>query len=142
MDDATRLAAIRYHFEHVGDDLDVSHEIYHEDAVLEFPQSKERFVGKANFLPWRKQYPSTVTFEINRIRGSDDLWILENSIRYDDGPWNYGCAILEFRGDKISRETIYFMEPWEAPEWRAPWRAEWQDESLGLAHISNFSHED
>jgi hypothetical protein len=33
-------------------------------------------------------------------------------------------AILEFRGDKVARETIYVTEPWDAPEWRAPWRAE------------------
>jgi hypothetical protein len=32
-------------------------------------------------------------------------------------------SIVEFRGDKVSRETAYSMEPWEAPEWRARWRA-------------------
>jgi hypothetical protein len=27
------------------------------------------------------------------------------------------------RGDNVARETIYVTEPWEAPEWRRPWRA-------------------
>ena len=45
------------------------------------------------------------------------------SIRYGEGPLQLGVSILEFRGDKIVRESIYVTEPWEAPEWRAQWRA-------------------
>jgi len=97
---------------------------------LEFPQSQERFVGNANFIDWRKIYPSSLEFKIRRIRGRGDLWVAENSIRYDGGPWNYGCSILEFRGDKVARETIYIDHGWEAPDWRAAWRAEWEDESF------------
>ena len=130
MDDAAKIAALRRKWEYEGKDYDVSHEIYHEDAILEFPQSQERFIGKENFLSWRKQYPAVLDFKIRSIRGSGDLWVVENSISYDGGPWNYTCNILEFRGDKIARETIYIMEGWDAPEWRAPWRAEWVDESL------------
>ena len=33
-----------------------------------------------------------------------------------------GVQTLDFRGDKVIRERIYVTEPWEAPEWRAPWR--------------------
>jgi hypothetical protein len=98
---------------------------------LEFPQSQERFVGKENFLSWRKQYPASVEFKIRRIRGQGEFWVAEVSISYDGGPWNYGCSIMEFRGDKIARETIYIAQGWEAPEWRAPWRAEWVAESSG-----------
>jgi hypothetical protein len=31
--------------------------------------------------------------------------------------------MLELRGEKIARETIYVTDAWEAPEWRARWRA-------------------
>lgn len=130
MDDAAKIAALRRKWEYEGKDYDISHEIYHDDAILEFPQSQERFIGKENFLGWRKQYPAAINFKIRGIRGSGDFWIVENSISYDGGPWNYTCNVLEFRGDKIARETIYIMEGWEAPDWRAPWRAEWVDESL------------
>jgi hypothetical protein len=122
MDEATRIAALRRHWEYSGKDEDISHEIYHDDAVLEFPQSGERFVGKANFITWRKQYPAALEFKIRQIRGRGDLWVAENSIRYDGGPWNYTCSILEFRGDRVARETIYITQSWEAPEWRAAWR--------------------
>jgi hypothetical protein len=131
MDEATILAALRRHWEYEGKDLDKSHELYHDDAVLEFPQSRERFEGKANFLAWRRIYPASVEFRIRRIRGHGSLWVAENSVRYDGGPWNYGCSVLEFRGEKVARETIYVMQAWEAPEWRAAWRCEWKDESLG-----------
>lgn len=104
-------------------DADKSHEIYHDDAVLEFPQSGERFVGVENFREWRSIYPASVAFEIREIRGRGDLWVMEASVSYDQGPWNFGVSIHEFRGDKIARETIYYGEPWEAPEWRAQWRA-------------------
>ena len=51
---------------------------------------------------------------------------MELLLRYDGGPWKYGVDILEFRGDKVSRESAYSMDAWEAPEWRARWRARWR----------------
>jgi hypothetical protein len=131
MDEQELLAALRRHWEYEATDTETSHEIYHDDAVLEFPQSQERFEGKKNFVAWRKIYPARLQFKIRRIRGRGELWVAENSISYDGGPWNYACSILEFRGDKVARETIYVAEGWQAPDWRAEWRAEWKDESMG-----------
>ena len=121
MDETTVRAMLKQHF--TSSDPDLSHEMYHDDAVLEFPQSGERFVGVENFREWRSRYPATVAFEIREVRGGDDVWVVECSIRYDEGPRNFGVSILEFRGDKIARESIYFAEGWEQPEWRALWRA-------------------
>ncbi len=109
--------------EHSGSDPELAHEMYHEDAVLEFPQSGERFIGVENFREWRSTYPASTSFEIREVRGRDDLWVVELSVRYDEGPWNFGVSILEFGGEKIARESIYFGEGWEPPEWRAKWRA-------------------
>ncbi len=36
-------------------DLASRHELSHPDAVLEFPQSGERFEGVVDFLPWRER---------------------------------------------------------------------------------------
>ncbi len=129
MEEASLRAALERHWKYAGKDEDVANEIYHEDAILEFPQSQERFLGKQNFLPWRKQYPATIDMKVRRIRGQGDFWVAENSIRYDGGPWNYTISLMEFRGDKIARETIYIDQGWEAPDWRAPWRAAWVEES-------------
>ena len=53
-DDRTRAALLRL-LDFEAGDHETSHEIYADDAVLEFPQSGERFVGKRNFLEWRQQ---------------------------------------------------------------------------------------
>jgi hypothetical protein len=123
MDEAMIRAQLERHWEYGGSDQDIAHEIYHDDAVLDFPQSGERFEGVENFREWRRIYPASLDFEIRNIRGREDLWVAENSISYDGGPWNLTVSILEFRGDKVARETVYITQRWEPPEWRAPWRA-------------------
>ena len=74
--DGAKRAALVHQFE-PGRDLDETHELYHDDAVLEFPQSGERFVGKASFLTWRKRYPAAVDYRLRRITGHGDLWVVE-----------------------------------------------------------------
>jgi hypothetical protein len=123
VDENTVRAMLMRHFENSGSDPDLAHDMYHDDAVLEFPQSGERFVGVANLREWRSGYPASTSFEIREVRGAGDLWIAEGTITYDDGPRNFAVSILELRGEKISRESIYVGEGWEAPEWRARWRA-------------------
>jgi ketosteroid isomerase-like protein len=104
-------------------DLDGAHAIYHDDAVLEFPQSGERFEGVANFKEWRSQYPADVSYRIRRMTTGEDSAAVEVSVSYNGGPWQYGVQLLEFRGDRVARERIYVTEAWDAPEWRAPWRS-------------------
>jgi hypothetical protein len=122
MDAATVEAMLRQHVEHSGSDPAFAHAMYRDDAVLEFPQSGERFVGVENMREWRKSYPASTSFEFREVRGSGDLWVAEVSITYDDGAPMLGVSILELRGDKIARESIYVTEGWDAPEWRAQWR--------------------
>jgi hypothetical protein len=121
MDADTLRALLEQHF--TSGDPDRSHAMYHEDAVLEFPQSGERFVGVENMREWRSSYPAETAYEFREIRGRDDLWVAELSVTYDGGPASFGVSILELRDDRIARETIYVAEGWEAPEWRAQWRA-------------------
>jgi ketosteroid isomerase-like protein len=123
MDAETVRAALQHYFDYSAIDEDVAHEIYHQDAVLEFPQSGERFEGVENFREWRQMYPAKVDFEIQRVRGDEDVWVVELRLRYDGGPWNLGVDILEFRDGRVARESVYITEAWEAPEWRARWRA-------------------
>ena len=121
MDEAAALAALKHYLDTA--DQDVAHEIYHQDAVLEFPQSGERFDGVESFKAWRRIYPAKIDYELRRFRGGGDVWVAEIVLRYDGGPPYYGVSILEFRGDKVAHETIYGGEAWEAPEWRAPYRS-------------------
>ena len=117
------LDKVRRYWEYAGADVDRAHELYHDDAVLEFPQSGERFEDVASFTEWRRQYPAEVRYRVRRITAREDLAVVEVSASYNGGPWQYGVQLLEFRDDKVARERIYVTEGWEAPEWRARWRS-------------------
>jgi SnoaL-like domain len=123
MDATTIEAMLRQHFDFARTDPERAHAMYHQDAVLEFPQSGERFVGVENFREWRSNYPAATGFDFREVRGRDDFWVVELLVSYDDGAPSFGVSILELRGDKIARETIYVTEGWDPPEWRAQWRA-------------------
>jgi SnoaL-like domain len=122
-DRSLMLDQVRRYFEYPGADVDHAHELYHDDAVLAFPQSGERFEGVAAFTEWRRRYPAEVGYRLRRVTVREDLVVVEVSISYDGGPWQYGVQLLEFRDDKVARERIYIMEGFEAPAWRAPWRS-------------------
>jgi hypothetical protein len=115
---------VRLYFETRGGDVVHASELYHDDAVLEFPQSGERFVGRAEFTEWRSRYPAVVDYQLQRVTVRDDLVVVELTANYGGGSTMYGVALLEFRDDKIAWERIYVMEGWQAPEWRARWRSD------------------
>lgn len=103
-----------------ANDLETEHSIYHEDAVLEYPQSGERTRGRSNIKNQRASQPNRKRFTVRRIIGSGDLWITEFTLTYDRKP-SFTVSIMEFSGDKVARETQYFSDPFEAPVWRAQW---------------------
>ena len=103
-----------------ANDFETEHHIYHEDAVLEYPQSGERTRGRSNIQNQRANQPSNKRFSIRQILGSGDLWITEFILTYDGKP-SYTVSIMEFRGDKVARETQYFADPFLAPAFRAQW---------------------
>jgi hypothetical protein len=106
-----------------ANDFETEHRIYHEDAVLEYPQSGERTRGRRNIQNQRASQPSKKRFAVRRIVGSGDLWITEFILTYDGKP-SYTVSIMEFRDDKVARETQYFADPFVAPAWRAQCRSD------------------
>jgi ketosteroid isomerase-like protein len=103
-----------------ANDFETEHRIYHEDAVLEYPQSGERTRGRSHIQSQRASQPNKKRFSIRRIIGSGDLWVTEFILTYDGKP-SYTVSIMEFRGDQVARETQYFADPFVAPASRAQW---------------------
>ena len=101
-----------------ANDFETEHRIYHEDAVLDYPQSGERTRGRRNIQNQRASQPSKKRFTVRRIIGCGDLWVTEFILTYDGKP-SYTVSIMELRGDKVARETQYFADPFVAPAWRA-----------------------
>jgi ketosteroid isomerase-like protein len=103
-----------------ANDFETEHLIYHEDAVLDYPQSGERTRGRHNIQGQRASQPSKKRFTVRRIIGGGNLWVTELVITYDGKP-SYTVSIMEFRDDKVARETQYFADPFPAPASRAQW---------------------
>ena len=100
-------------------DSDTEHAIYAADAILDYPQSGERFRGRSKIQAQRGGHPAERHFIILRIRGSGDLWVSEVVITYDGAP-TYSVSLMEFAGDLVTHETQYFADPFPAAAWRAP----------------------
>jgi limonene-1,2-epoxide hydrolase len=120
MDEATTQAMLKQFYDTTVDDVTGASAIYADDAMLEFPQGRERIRGKANIIAFRSAYPANVTIEVHRIIGRQDLWVNELTLRYDGTPMNV-VSIMEVRDGKIVHERNYYGEPWEPPAWRAQW---------------------
>jgi len=119
MDDQMMIAALQLHW-NASDagDFETEHEIYHEDAVLDYPQSGERIRGRRNIRESRYVQPSRKRFAVRRVIGSGDLWITEFVLTYDDTP-SYVVSIMEFRDGLVAHETQYFADRFEPGPSRA-----------------------
>ena len=119
-DNEIRQALNRHWAASDANEFDVEHEIYREDAVLEYPQSGERIRGRRNIQASRVAQPNAKRFTVSRIVGSGHLWVTEFILAYDGRP-SYTVSIMEFLDGKVARETQYFADPFEPGPSRAQW---------------------
>src|SRR4051812_45069101 len=84
-------------------DIDAEHAIYAKHAILDYPQSGERFRGRSRIQAQRGGHPAERHFTIPRILGSGNVWVSE-------------CVITAVVGsmDDIDRARV------EGPPVRAP----------------------
>jgi SnoaL-like domain len=121
MDDELIRAALDRHWAASdANDFAAEHDIYREDAVLEYPQSGERIRGRRNILSSRAAQPNRKRFTVRRIIGAGDLWGTEFVLAYDGRP-SYTVSIMEFLEGKVARQTQYFGDPFEPGPSRAQW---------------------
>jgi SnoaL-like domain len=116
MDLDTRIkAAIEEHWEaSERGETEAEHAIYAEDAILDYPQSGERFRGRATIAAQRGGHPASRHFTVVRITGGQGLWVSECVITYDGVP-THSVSIMEFAGEQVAHETQYFADPFGAP---------------------------
>ena len=92
--------------------------MYAEDAILDYPQSGERFRGRATIAAQRGGHPAERHFTVLRVVGSGGLWVSECVITYDGRP-TFSVSVMEFADERIVHETQYFADPFDAPASRA-----------------------
>ena len=132
----------------VENDEDAAEQLRRPDWTAEWPLSRERVVGSANFRAIQEHYPGgrptarvqrlvgledrwvmTPSNTVIRVAGSGDHWWFEYVMRYPDGI-DYSCvSLLELRSGKVYREIVYWAIPYEAPAWRAAWTEPLEDAS-------------
>ena len=112
----------------------------HPDFVEEWPQSRERIRGHANYQAIHENYPGGLPdLKPRRILGSEDRWVVTPSSTtlrivgtgdiyvihsagaYGGGDGIQAVAIVELRQGKVIRQTTFFASDFEAPAWRSRW---------------------
>ena len=102
-------------------EIGVMDELFHDDAIMDWPQSGEKIVGADNRRAVYNAFPKLPKITPRRMVSSGDLVIAEASLDYGTPTIFKTVFIFEFRDGKIAKETAYWSEPFEAPEWRAKW---------------------
>lgn len=100
--------------------IEVMDELFHDDALMDWPQSGERVRGAANRRAIYGAFPQLPTITPRRMTSAGDLVVAEASLDYG-GPVYETVFIFEFRDGRIARETAYWSEPFDPPQWRAQW---------------------
>jgi len=112
-------ARIQQHWEaSESGDLDAEHAIYAADAILDYPQSGERFRGRSKIQAQRGGHPAERHFTIRRILGCGSLWVSECTITYDGVP-TCSVSVMEIADGLVTHETQYFADPFPAAPARA-----------------------
>jgi SnoaL-like domain len=103
-----------------ANDFETEHDIYASDAVLDYPQSGERFRSRDHIQASRKAQPNAKRFTVRRMLGSHPIWISELILTYDGRPYHV-VSIMEFEAGKVIRETQYFSDAFEPGPSRTQW---------------------
>jgi hypothetical protein len=99
-------------------DVEAEHKIYAADAILDYPQSGERFRGRSTIQAQRGGHPAERHFSVRRIVGAGDLWVSECVITYD-GVLTHSLSVMEVTDGLVTHEVQYFADPFPASPGRA-----------------------
>ena len=100
---------------------EAEYNVRHQDYVMEMPQSGERIRGRENMRAFQEAYPTPPTIRLRRVVVRESLWVIEGVNDYGEGQVFTVVFIIDLKDGKMWRDTRYYAEPFEAPEWRAQW---------------------
>jgi SnoaL-like domain len=99
-------------------EVEAEHAIYAADAILDYPQSGERFRGRSKIQAQRGGHPAERHFAVRRILGGGAVWVSECEITYDGVP-THSVSVMEFTDGLVTHETQYFADQFKAAAGRA-----------------------
>ncbi len=93
----------------------------HVDYVMEMPQSGERIRGRDAMRAMQEAFPVPPSITLRRVVGSGQVWVVEGMNDYAGDTWHV-VVVLELDSEgSIIRDTRYYTQQSEAPDWRAAW---------------------
>jgi hypothetical protein len=125
MDDQEASQFLIELFSHLS--AEEEYELRHEEYTMEMPQSGERIRGRKKMRQFQEAYPAPPTIQLRRVLVKNGLWVVEGANDYGDGQVYNVVLIIELRDGKMYRDTRYYAEPFQAPEWRAQWVERMED---------------
>ncbi len=100
--------------------VEIMDELFHDDAIMDWPQSGELIIGAENRRGVYQSFPTLPTITPRRMVSDGDLVVAEATLDYG-GPTYKSVFIFELKDGKIAKETAYWSEAFEAPAWRSKW---------------------
>jgi ketosteroid isomerase-like protein len=103
-------------------DFESAGALLHDDYVGEWPQSRERIRGRANFIAINAHYPGRWRIALKTIVAEGDRVATEVVLfNAESGRRDRAVSLFELRDRRIASEVDYWPEPYDAPAWRAEW---------------------
>ena len=96
--------------------------LFSRDCTVDWPQSRERIRGAANFIALNSAYPAKAPwrFEVRSLVVDGETGITETAVSSGDVR---AIAISTFtvRDGQITHIREFWPDPYDAPDWRAQW---------------------
>ena len=124
----------------VAGDLEGEASLRHSEWSVHWPQSGERVMDEASYDQIIRNYPggsptsrvkriagtedryvATPSGTLARVGGQGDFWVGEWEVTYPDGVTYLCVDLMDLRGGKVWRETVYWAPLFDAPAWRGQW---------------------
>jgi ketosteroid isomerase-like protein len=98
-------------------------ELIAEDLVVEWPVSRERIVGRDNFIRVNAEYPEGWSIRVLRVIADGDTVVSEVEVPHESLGVFRSVSLWTLRDTKIVAAREYWTQLGAdpAPEWRAPY---------------------
>jgi ketosteroid isomerase-like protein len=98
-------------------------ELVAEDAVVEWPLTAERIVGRDNFVAVNREYPEGWSARVLRVVAEGDQVVSEVEVVHQEAGLFQAVSLWTVRDGRIVQGREYWTSPGSEtrPQWREPY---------------------
>jgi hypothetical protein len=90
-------------------------ELLTPEVVYELPQTRERIRGRDAYVEFNREYPGDWHLRLKVVISDDANGVAWFDWRVGPGESGDGVAFFSFEGDRISKVTDFWPEPYDPP---------------------------